>query len=125
MSRICADDEILLVHFRRTLDAPFPSFLDYILCSKKLIILSRLHYILGEETTRVIMTRNDLWAPQLVKFSVAGNMSEFVSVSENNFIALGKDERKIEISASVPAYLNGAEKKKYTGTLLVTMKRIY
>ncbi len=79
----------------------------------------------GGVSTRTIIARNDLYAPQLVKFSVSGNIAEFISTSDNNFLALGKDERQIKVSASVPAYLNGAEKKTYTGTLLITMKRLY
>ena len=74
----------------------------------------------GDEAKRNIVIKNDNCVKCLVNLKIKGN-SEWISVSDNNFV-LKKDETKeIEVKLNPP---NDAELKEYFGTLKIYFWRI-
>lgn len=75
----------------------------------------------GSAGSRGIVIKNDFEKSVRVEITSNGEISEFLIVSENDFVLMPKEERNISFSVLFPL---GSEMKKYNGWIEIKLKNV-
>ena len=76
----------------------------------------------GAWGTKIITISYNEPSPEFVRIVVTGNISQWTSVSDNNFILQGSGEKPLGVRIYMP---KDAEIGEYTGTLSIYYKKLY
>lgn len=74
----------------------------------------------GGTGSREIIVNNHGALPRKVQVETSGNLSDWVKVSDNNFVLQGYENKSLEVNATVP---EDAEFGNYTGILKLIFKK--